>query len=367
MERKKVVKISTIFLLLLLIVNIISIEVSANSENTQSKNETVISADNWEKWQDENYWEWHTRTTTDDRAYNGNHIQIHDDIIDFYGYWQNSYKDFLYKDYSNKGKKIFEFILDEQKASYHTLDGAGFIFNAKKEDNKLSGYVLLFTEKTVDLYELQDVDIKEFENTANKRVSDYGKLIKSVPKTGSTIHKLKIEAEPNNVNVTENGQELMNVNLDATSHAGESFGLISSYTQHACSILSNIEFYQLKIKVEDYKKPEPKKETNNIVENKLDNNIVEQDNSEENNEKVVIKEENKTKEIKKENKITSTQNKEENSQIQKNTNIIKTDETSANQRLPYTGNTIVQRILILVAIVATSVFGIMKYKEYKEI
>ena len=62
---------------------------------------TVVDSNNWEDWQQYNYWEWHTRTTTDDKAYNGKHIVIQNDVIDFYGYWQNSYKDFLYKEYEN--------------------------------------------------------------------------------------------------------------------------------------------------------------------------------------------------------------------------------------------------------------------------
>lgn len=362
MEKRKIVKVSTIFLLILLIVNIISIGVKANNENAQSNNETVISSDNWEKWQDEDYWEWHTRTTTDDRAYNGKHIQIHDDVIDFYGYWQNSYKDFLYKDYSNKGKKIFEFILDEQKANYHTLDGAGFIFNAKKENDKLSGYILLFTAQTVDLYELQDVDINTFENTANRRVSDYGLLIKSIPKTGATIHKLRVETSPNKLDVIENGQELMNVDLEEGPHLGESFGLISSYTQHACSILSNIEFYQLKIKVEDYKKPETKEDTNNVVENEADNNVTKQENLEEKTENKLIKGKNKEKQ---ENKIISTQSQNKNSQLPQST--TKTESMVTNQKLPYAGNTVMQRAIILIAIVGASIFGFIKYREYKEL
>lgn len=246
MKQKNILKCLKALMLLVGIITLMGM-------NVKAADNTVISSENWNEWQDENYWEWHTRTTTDDKAYNGNHIVIQNDVIDFYGYWMNSYKDFLYKEYKNPGKKIFNFRIDETKANYHTLDGAGFIFNAKKENNKLSGYILLFRESNVCIYRVGKIDIQAFEVTSNKTIADYGTLIKSVPKTNSTIHDLSVEATPTNIKVTEGGQELLNVNLDYSLHAGDSFGLISSYVQHACSILSKIQFSQLKMTLEDYK------------------------------------------------------------------------------------------------------------------
>lgn len=224
-----------------------------------TSNDMVVFAENgnsttdWKDWQQEDYWEWHTRTTTDDQAYNGKHIAIQDDAIDFYGYWQNSYKDFLYKNYQKSGKKIFEFRIDESKANYHTLEGAGFIFNADIINHKLSGYVLLFTEKEVCIYRLDNVEIDNFETTPSTTVASYGKLIQSVAKTNSVIHDLRVEATPTNIKIQEAEKEILNVNLDYSVHIGESFGLISSYLQHSCSILSQIQFSEVKIMMEDYK------------------------------------------------------------------------------------------------------------------
>ena len=73
-----------------LILILLSINVQAN-DNKEDTN-------NWDEWQKEDYWEWHTRETTKDMAYNGKHIQIQDNAIDFYGYGVTSYKDFLYKE-----------------------------------------------------------------------------------------------------------------------------------------------------------------------------------------------------------------------------------------------------------------------------
>ncbi len=215
----------------------------SNADNTED----------WEKWQAENYWEWHTRITSDDKAYNGNHIVIENDIINFYGYWKNSYKDFLYKEYNKQGKKVFKFIIDESECNYHTLDGAGFIFNASKKENKLSGYILLFKEKDICIYKIKDVDINKFETSPDSTLDTYGKSIITKSKPQTKIHNLIIEVTPTNVKIVDNDKEVINLELKYEEHCGESFGLISSYTQHSCNKLSNVKFKELKIKLEDYK------------------------------------------------------------------------------------------------------------------
>lgn len=246
-KNKKVIsKYLKIIILLIMVI-------ASNNAIIKATDDTVISSTNWEEWQKEDYWEWHTRTTTDDKAYNGNHIVIENDVIDFYGYGQISYKDFLYKEYKNPGKKIFKFRIDETKANYHTLEGAGFIFNASKIEDKFSGYVILFKEKTVCLYRLDNVDINTFETTPNTTMDTYGKLILSKDKSDSTIRDLVVEVTPTSIKITESGTEIINVNLDYNIHTGESFGLISSYVQHDCAILSNIEFSQIQMIIEDYK------------------------------------------------------------------------------------------------------------------
>ena len=200
------------------------------------------------------YWTWHTRTTTDDKAYNGEHIKILNNQIIFYGYGVNSYKDFLYKEFNYAGKKIFKIIVDESKASYHTLEGAGFLINSRIKDNKISGYVLLYGEKTIDLYRIDDLNLQTFKTAANSKVSTYGTLVKSINKKTSGIHNVVVEATPTNITVKDNEQTI-SINLDYSKHIGNSFGLISSYVQHNCSILSTIVFEKLEIGIENYEIP----------------------------------------------------------------------------------------------------------------
>lgn len=246
-KNRKMNKLKDITILIIIFIILI-----LNNTLVKATDETVISKENWNEWQNEDYWEWHTRTTTGDKAYNGTHIIIEDDVIDFYGYGQDSYKDFLFKEYENKGKKIFKFIIDESKANYHTLDGAGFIFNANIEDEKISGYILLFREKDICVYRIENIDIDQFENTKATTVANFGELVQSIEKTNKQIHELLVEVSPIKIRIEEEGTEILNVDLDYSIHKGESFGLISSYLQHDCPILSTIEFSQFKMILEDY-------------------------------------------------------------------------------------------------------------------
>lgn len=246
-KNRKMNKLRDITILIIIFIILI-----LNNTLVKATDEIVISKENWNEWQNEDYWEWHTRTTTGDKAYNGTHIIIEDDVIDFYGYGQDSYKDFLFKEYENKGKKIFKFIIDESKANYHTLDGAGFIFNANIENEKISGYILLFREKDICVYRIENVDIDQFENTKSTTVANFGELVQSIEKTNKQIHELLVEVSPIKIRIEEEGTEILNVDLDYSIHKGESFGLISSYLQHDCPILSTIEFSQFKMILEDY-------------------------------------------------------------------------------------------------------------------
>ncbi len=195
-----------------------------------------------------NFWEWHTRTTTNDRAYNGNHIKIEPQVITFFGYDMVSYKDFLYRKFEDENKKTFTIRVNEKEANYHTLEGAGFIVNSSIKNNKISGYVILYTQKQLCTYRLDNVDVQQLKTTPNKKISDYGTLINAVDKVQSDIHDVVLEVTPRNITITDNNN-VTTIKLDHTKHPGNDFGLISSYVQHDCERLSKIKFERLSIKI----------------------------------------------------------------------------------------------------------------------
>lgn len=371
-------------------------------DNVNANNEI-----DWNDWQDENYWEWYTRTTTDDKAYNGKHIEIKDDAITFYGYGQTSYKDFLYKEYNKEGKKTFQFIIDESKANYHTLDGAGFIFNANKVEDKLSGYILLFREKDVCIYRVEDVDVNTFATATKSTIETYGELLKSKIKEDSDIHNLVIEVTPTNVRVTENDNEMINLELEYSKHSGNSFGLIASYVEHNCSRLSKIEFSELKIKIEDYKITilNTNMQGNPITEGYFEvkdekGNIVQEGNTDENGKiildgiksgiytiqqkiapktyilneniyKVKVSEENKEIEVivkNEQNKIVEEiENTTDNDIVEERiVEDIETDNTRSNTAIPYAGEKTSLIVVLLAFSIILGIGSLVKIKKYNQ-
>lgn len=362
---------------------------------------TMAETNNWKEWQEKNYWEWHTRTTTDDKAYNGEHIKIEDDKINFYGYGVVSYKDFLYKKYKNNGKKTFSFRIDESQANYHTLDGAGIIFNSNIVNNKLTGYVLLFKEKEIVIYRLENINIDEFETTPNKTIEMYGTIVSKCSKNNTGIHDLVIEIIPTNISIKENDTQIVNEKLEYSLNVGNDFGLISSYSQHDCAILSKIEFSQFDIKIEDYTYEILNTDINNnpvaggtfILEDEKGNKILEESTNENgvfsvknltpgryivkqikapdgyeiNNEEFpfIVSNDGKMLDIntnKETNIIVKNNKKQQTVKNENKASLTIVDNTLANKIIPKTGIT---RIVIIFGIIFT--FGIIQYIKYKKI
>ena len=260
MERKthKIFKKSLILILSLVITLLLSaivyfaVSEYRSSTKLRAENGDGYNANEEETSVDRDYWEWHTRTTTNDNAYNGEHIVMDGDKFTFYGYGQTSYKDYLYKYYDRAGVKTFNLTIDEVVANYHTLEGAGFIFNASKSNDLLSGYILLMEESFIRLYRLQDINSNQFETGANGTVANYGNMISSAKKPTTSVHNLRIIAMPTKVIVYDNEALLMDVDLSYENHKGEDFGLVVSYVQHDCSQLSTIEFSNFSMSIEDF-------------------------------------------------------------------------------------------------------------------
>lgn len=362
---------------------------------------TMAETNNWKEWQEKNYWEWHTRTTTNDKAYNGEHIKIEDDKINFYGYGVVSYKDFLYKKYKNNGKKTFSFRIDESQANYHTLDGAGIIFNSNIVNNKLTGYVLLFKEKEIVIYRLENINIDEFETTPNKTIEMYGTIVSKCSKNNTGIHDLVIEITPTNISIKENDTQIVNEKLEYSLNVGNDFGLISSYSQHDCAILSKIEFSQFDIKIEDYTYEILNTDINNnpvaggtfILEDEKGNKILEESTNENgvfsvknltpgryivkqikapdgyeiNNEEFpfIVSNDGKMLDIntnKETNIIVKNNKKQQTVKNENKASLTIVDNTLANKIIPKTGIT---RIVIIFGIIFN--FGIIQYIKYKKI
>ncbi|WP_165845006.1 stalk domain-containing protein [Candidatus Cryosericum terrychapinii] len=167
--------------------------------------------------------------------------------IDFYGYGAPAYKDFLFAPNGTANNKIFQFTIDEANTSYHSGEGAGFLFNTKytyvgPSDRRLTGYLVLLTQFNVRLYRLDNVEIGGLSGGSYSGVT----LLQQTAKPGTssgTLRYLKLVASPTTVSFyqftsstysTVQTKMIDNYTLPAVFN-DFGFGPFASYLSHSCS------------------------------------------------------------------------------------------------------------------------------------
>lgn len=185
------------------------------------------------------------------------HIYPKDDGLVFLGYSVPAYKDFMIYPDQNTSEKTVEFTIDESGVSTHTLEGAGFLFNASIIDNKLNGYLVFYNyvNSSIDLYKLSNVDANAFHNEEDYDISELEipgvQLIES-KEWGSSeqIKNIKVQVTSNSLKFYEDGVAIFDTTDDASHIEIEDtgaggFGPLVSYRSHYCDQLSYFTFKDL--------------------------------------------------------------------------------------------------------------------------
>lgn len=180
-----------------------------------------------------------------------NHVQISNNgkALTFYGYTMPGYKDFMLTNGSPEGKKIITFDMDESKVNYHSMEGGGFLFNSNIDsDGKLSGYAILYVENNVNVYKIDGVDANTLHNETGNGLSNMTgvELVKDYPKGVSTQHSLKIVATNTQLNMWDNGDQIIK-DLPLSDVHGNEFGPFVSHIGHGCEIISIFAFDNMKL------------------------------------------------------------------------------------------------------------------------
>jgi len=260
--------------------------------------------------------------SVDEGLFQHRHIRISDDgtSITFSGYGTNGFHDFLFNPNSTAEEKTFKFAIDEEAASYHTLQYAGFLFNTKYDAGSnprtLTGYFVGVGYSTIDLFKLENVNVNKLNDPAlfSHVTLDYMSVggsdqgftkLASVDKSlfpttsvgESDMRYLKIVATPSNLKVyqyadadhtTPSGATdvVMDEDIDDISDS-YGFGPYAAYNSHWCSEVTWIDFLDLTFysptlvasdEVEDVKEPLGRHEVVTLQTNPLDTSGVKTEN-----------------------------------------------------------------------------------------
>ncbi|GIP52576.1 S-layer homology domain-containing protein [Paenibacillus vini] len=181
-----------------------------------------------------------------------NHVQISNNgkALTFYGYTEPGYKDFMLTEGSPEGKKIITFDMDESKVNYHSMEGGGFLFNSKIDsDGKLSGYAILYVAGNVNVYKINGIDANALHNEAYNELSGMNDitLVQNFSKGESSQHSIKIVATDTQLNMWDNGDQIIKDLALTSEFGGNEFGPIVSHKGHGCEIISIFAYDNMKL------------------------------------------------------------------------------------------------------------------------
>lgn len=173
------------------------------------------------------------------------HILYENDGIRMIGYCIKGNKDFLYLEGDNETKKVLEFdVHKEDGNNWHTIEGAGFLFNTKIENDTIQGYSVLLRSGGIYLYKINPNNLTKFRNGE----SNSKKIIKSVSvKNASEEHHIKLVVENNLATVYDNDNLIME-NINVGEVEGDGYGPITFHGSHYCSQISSFRFSNISMK-----------------------------------------------------------------------------------------------------------------------
>ena len=210
------------------------------------------------------------------------HIEFNENDIKMRGYTEVNFKDFLLThendnpdSFVHSAGKILSFRLERDKADWHTLEGAGFLFDVtvtKPEENTdnpdstdgsnaesgdgtgeetvktdvagsdgfLTAHCVLVTCYGMKLYYLKDVDIALFRNGQLGSIDQIGTMLgEEIYDIGDVMeaHSISInirKGQRETISILDNGKLIVK-NLEIKTLDGDDYGPITSHDSHWCT------------------------------------------------------------------------------------------------------------------------------------
>ena len=221
-----------------------TVEIKINLLTSESKFD-------WNVYDHYNYSEPYSKTLEKHIVTTGNDIKM-------IGYSVAPIKDFMLTNgndddtsFVHSTQKILSFNIKRDANNWHTMEGGGFLFNVKIDDNKLYCHCILITAGGLKLYEINDIDVDDFRNGSIGNISKVGELLGTYD-IGNVLddHHITIRITKNVfwkvISVWDDDNLIIDSKI-LLSKYGEDFGPITSHTNHACSQISYFTFSDIQM------------------------------------------------------------------------------------------------------------------------
>ena len=191
-----------------------------------------------------NSWKEYDHPNIDVQPPNVKHILYQNENIVMTGYTKVAYKDFLLADGSDESFQLFTFEIERDGNDWHSIEGGGFIFNAKVTSNTISGYYILVTDSGLKIFESDSLDLTAFRNgTVN------GNQISNIAISDpSSNHKIRILTGRQKISLWDGEEQLIN-SYDLPNEYGFDFGPITVHNSHSCEQRSFFTFTNIEMQM----------------------------------------------------------------------------------------------------------------------
>ena len=200
---------------------------------------------NWEWYEHQNYEFKCIYPKPENREHS---ISIDGKDIVMNGFNVEAYKDFLYMANSDSSTKIFSFELVRDRTDWHSIEGAGFLFNTTIKDNTIEGYCILTTRSGLKLVKIDSCNLDDFMNGKYNRVEQAGRVLTTV-NIGDPYAKQSyfIKVSPSEISVACNGEWAIDSYTLPAESESYGFGPITSHESHYCEQLSYYTFSNIRM------------------------------------------------------------------------------------------------------------------------
>ncbi len=141
----------------------------------------------------------------------------------FYGYGSPGFNDFLLSKTDVSADKKILFTIDENSATYHSLYGSGFLFDAAVAGGTLSGYAVLVRESDIVLVRIDAADVSAFHESKNASVlTDIPgvTVVETFVKPDTKVHHFTVDVVGQKVSVRDNNAYLSSKPVSPLSEEG---------------------------------------------------------------------------------------------------------------------------------------------------